>query len=847
LIDEKKHMAVLQATKRLLALNTSDSEIVESLKELGLSEEEAGKVISEAKQDKSIMAEAQGEREKLEAKKGSAEQEASESPAKEEEQEPKKMQEQGKEQAEQKKQEKVDFNKQELSVPKKKGIEISGKTEDSKPLFEKEKKGLLQGIFKKEKSVHDNKAESVRDNKAESVRDNREESANDNKTGSEKKEVSEKNSLGIIEKLFGKKTGENKEGKKGQFENQAVEKNKGVKEKSKGFSEQQKKDKAEPDFWNSKPGDFWSEKKSKSITGLFGKKQNALEKEDFSENQGVSEKEGLEESEIKKIVSDFDNDEEKEQVKKEEEEITSELRRLLEAEKQEENTVVSQKPLEQDFKSKPVSAGKKAKGRASEISIIIIPNREYLKATLVLVRELSQKYNKICYVSLNELYDEIINNFEKSGIDVKKFFFIDAITKTSRTIPEKKKDCIFVSSPNSLIELSLAITETLNKENPDLLIFDSLSTLLIYEKESTVTKFIHSLIGKIRANNTDCYMTALEGDVQNESIKDLGMFVNEVQSMTEFELYKMGGAPVEEMGVKQKTSPNLLKALAEIKSAPNQRPEQPDFFAESNIKGEMEKLKKRLSDVAEKPSFKPEFRALQKKLDKMQKTPKVIYSPKLTEKQLEKIEEKIENLEKKPVAENTPKIIQQEFKKIAERLDVLQKKPVKKDVTPAIKKELENLSKKISRIEKKTSAKNSGGIEKHLKKLESKISEMEKKPKSRKEVKGLLEKIEKEKMPAMPKNNLKKLEKKLDGIEKRLKKAEKKHEKELEKKEKVLEKKKQEIEKKQDKSAKEIERLEKKLALLNKSYNLGIISEVAYKKDKAKIEELLRKDSKSKR
>ena len=58
--------------------------------------------------------------------------------------------------------------------------------------------------------------------------------------------------------------------------------------------------------------------------------------------------------------------------------------------------------------------------------------------------------------------------------------------------------------------------------------FDSLSTLLIYNKKETVSKFVHSVVNKIKASNITAVFTALEGDTQSALLKEIGMFVDEV-------------------------------------------------------------------------------------------------------------------------------------------------------------------------------------------------------------------------------------------------------------------------------------------------------------------------------
>ena len=53
---------------------------------------------------------------------------------------------------------------------------------------------------------------------------------------------------------------------------------------------------------------------------------------------------------------------------------------------------------------------------------------------------LSNTSKKICYISLNKTYNAIEDMLKKEKIDVKKFFFIDTISRSF--LPEKKKDLL---------------------------------------------------------------------------------------------------------------------------------------------------------------------------------------------------------------------------------------------------------------------------------------------------------------------------------------------------------------------------------------------------------------------
>ena len=164
------------------------------------------------------------------------------------------------------------------------------------------------------------------------------------------------------------------------------------------------------------------------------------------------------------------------------------------------------------------------------IILSLITNDSYNEELTGLVKQLSRHYRNICYITTNTIYKVLVNDLLKNGIDANKFFFIDGITKTSAQEPEKVENCIFVDAPNSLTDISLNITRFLSLNRFDCFIFDSLSTLLIYDKSPTVTKFVHFLIENFRHYNCSAVFTALESDKDSELIKYIGLFVDKIHT-----------------------------------------------------------------------------------------------------------------------------------------------------------------------------------------------------------------------------------------------------------------------------------------------------------------------------
>lgn len=165
---------------------------------------------------------------------------------------------------------------------------------------------------------------------------------------------------------------------------------------------------------------------------------------------------------------------------------------------------------------------------SSSIVVVIIPNDKYNNYISEIAGEIAGEYSTTCYVSLNKLYKALNKNLDAKQIAKERFFFVDAITKSVIPNPPSFDNCVYVTSSSALTELSICLNEALSTEAFQCLLFDSLSTLLIYNKSEVVTQFVHDQMGKVMSANCVAIFTCLEGDTNSDLIKNLGMFVDQV-------------------------------------------------------------------------------------------------------------------------------------------------------------------------------------------------------------------------------------------------------------------------------------------------------------------------------
>lgn len=157
-----------------------------------------------------------------------------------------------------------------------------------------------------------------------------------------------------------------------------------------------------------------------------------------------------------------------------------------------------------------------------QIVLLVLPSRTYGEKVLRLVKQ--SNHQKLLYVTLNNPYTVLVELYKKNGIEKGHCFFIDGISASNK-IKRAADDCIFIDSPSALTQLSIAITQVIKTFKPEIMIFDSLSTLLIYLPEKSIIAFQQSLSTKLKGLEVRVLFPILEN---KELINNISMFVDDV-------------------------------------------------------------------------------------------------------------------------------------------------------------------------------------------------------------------------------------------------------------------------------------------------------------------------------
>lgn len=160
--------------------------------------------------------------------------------------------------------------------------------------------------------------------------------------------------------------------------------------------------------------------------------------------------------------------------------------------------------------------------------LVLTPSEMHRKILIDLIRQAERRYARVLHVSLNDSYDVLTAEFKKYSIPLDKFYFVDARTTMSKPDHPPEKNCVFVSSPDAITELKIAITKSLEAHGPEITLFDSLSTLLSYLSDEIIAIWTHDVITKFREKGTAAVFLCLRRDEESYLVKDIAMYVDKI-------------------------------------------------------------------------------------------------------------------------------------------------------------------------------------------------------------------------------------------------------------------------------------------------------------------------------
>lgn len=166
------------------------------------------------------------------------------------------------------------------------------------------------------------------------------------------------------------------------------------------------------------------------------------------------------------------------------------------------------------------------------VALLIVDAEKFSETNIELVKILKHE-NRLpgVYITGNVPYRNLKSHFDSHKVNLKDLTFIDMVTQMSGEEAQKEENCVFVDSPDNLTELSVTLDRAMDniKGKEKFLILDSVSTLLIYNKDKVVEKFTHFLANNLRETpGTKGILLAVQTNENKNALEMLAQFCDKV-------------------------------------------------------------------------------------------------------------------------------------------------------------------------------------------------------------------------------------------------------------------------------------------------------------------------------
>lgn len=140
------------------------------------------------------------------------------------------------------------------------------------------------------------------------------------------------------------------------------------------------------------------------------------------------------------------------------------------------------------------------------------------------------------YMTTMKGYPELVSIFTQGGLDPSKIYFVDVISKMYGLEPKETPNCEYISSPINTQSISNAITAFLSRitGKKKFLIFDSLTTILLYNSLPRIVEFTTTLSEYLKSQHVEGVLVMLstaKGSTNDKLISALGPVIDDIISV----------------------------------------------------------------------------------------------------------------------------------------------------------------------------------------------------------------------------------------------------------------------------------------------------------------------------
>ena len=166
-----------------------------------------------------------------------------------------------------------------------------------------------------------------------------------------------------------------------------------------------------------------------------------------------------------------------------------------------------------------------------KIFLVLATPANIRQRNIELIKDLSSLGYHVIIVTINFPYNILVKLYRENGVDLGMVSFVDAVTRNSIGSVENVPGVVrYINNPANLTDLGIAVTEALKDHQGKKIcvLYDSVSTMLIYLSSQNISKFIHFVTNKLRLMDISGIFLAVEKGLDPMLMSQLTTFVDTV-------------------------------------------------------------------------------------------------------------------------------------------------------------------------------------------------------------------------------------------------------------------------------------------------------------------------------
>lgn len=159
-------------------------------------------------------------------------------------------------------------------------------------------------------------------------------------------------------------------------------------------------------------------------------------------------------------------------------------------------------------------------------TLFLLHTEEYNAEVTDIIKTRVGRTRRVCYVTLNKTALAVKQSLFHEKIEYSRYYFIDAVTPRlfSNFMLE---NCTFIKDMSDMSKLVDAIITAIKMHMADLVVIDSLSTLLTYSSEKDVTAFIECINGYLDRMRVELFIIASYSDRDRPCMRQIANMTDE--------------------------------------------------------------------------------------------------------------------------------------------------------------------------------------------------------------------------------------------------------------------------------------------------------------------------------